>query len=199
VRHGVRRLAQWSSVLAFLAPVAAVAPAAPADAGRLVVLPGNGPVVGHGPLIRYRVAVEAGIGEDARAFAMQVQATLGDGHGWGRHYSFQRVSASSYRFTVTLASPSTTDRLCYPFRTGGIFSCFNGSRPVINDYRWQHGATTYTGRLAAYRVYVVSHEVGHALGYHAHRYGCLAGRLAPVMMQQTKSLYGCRQNPWPYP
>jgi hypothetical protein len=109
------------------------------------------------------------------------------------------VSGTSYRFTVTLASPATTNRLCYPLRTVGIYSCFNGTRPVINDWRWRHGASTYAGRLSAYRTYVVSHEVGHALGYRLHRATCLASGLAPVMMQQTKWLLGCRRNPWPYP
>jgi hypothetical protein len=184
--------------LALSLPVAGL-PASPAEAGRLVVLAGHGPVVGHGPLIRYRVAVEAGIGEDPRAFASRVQATLGDARGWGHRNAFQRVSGSSYRFTVTLASAATTDRLCYPFRTARIYSCYNGGRTVINDYRWRHGATSYAGHLFAYRNYLVSHEIGHALGYRQHRYTCLASGLAPVMMQQTKSLYGCRRNPWPYP
>lgn len=176
------------------------APAATAaGTGRLVVLGGSGPVLGHGTLIRYRVAVESGIGEDARAFAARVQYALGDARGWGHRYRFQRVSGSSYRFTVVLAGPATTDRLCYPFRTNRIFSCYNGGRTVINDYRWRHGAASYAGHLTDYRNYVVSHEIGHALGYRQHRYTCLANGLAPVMMQQTKSLYGCRRNPWPYP
>jgi hypothetical protein len=43
---------------------------------------------------------------------------------------------------------------------------------------------------------VVNHETGHWLG-HGHL-GCGgAGRLAPVMMQQSKGLDGCKHNPWP--
>ena len=43
---------------------------------------------------------------------------------------------------------------------------------------------------------VVNHETGHWLGRgHA---GCpRPGALAPVMMQQSKGLDGCRLNPWP--
>jgi hypothetical protein len=43
---------------------------------------------------------------------------------------------------------------------------------------------------------VVNHETGHWLGLgHA---GCPGrGRLAPVMMQQSKGLGGCRFNPFP--
>ena len=188
---------RWLAAAAVALPLLVVA--TPASAGRLVVVPGHGPTVGHGSLVRYRVAVESGIGENAAAFALRVQLALGDAKGWGHRFAFRRVSVAPYRFTVVLASPATTDRLCYPFRTNRIFSCFNNARVVINDYRWRHGAATYAGRLSAYRTYVVSHETGHALGYRRHAFTCLAGRLAPVMMQQTKSLYGCLRNPWPYP
>jgi hypothetical protein len=85
-------------------------------------------------------------------------------------------------------------------QTGGIYSCYNNGRSVINSHRWSRGAASYGWRkhLAIYRKYVVSHEVGHALG-HGHLYSCRSDGLAPTMMQQTKSLYGCKRNPWPYP
>jgi hypothetical protein len=43
---------------------------------------------------------------------------------------------------------------------------------------------------------VVDHETGHWLG-HPHLSCGGRGRLAPVMMQQSKGLDGCRHNPWP--
>ena len=57
---------------------------------------------------------------------------------------------------------------------------------------------------SAYRIYMVNHEDGHALG-HQHAHQCLPGGLAPVMMQQTIGLRSaatgtmCQANPWPYP
>jgi hypothetical protein len=69
---------------------------------------------------------------------------------------------------------------------------------LINDERWRRATPTYRGLLELYRQMVVNHEVGHALGFgHA---GCRRrGGLAPVMQQQSKSLSGCRRNPWPLP
>ena len=52
--------------------------------------------------------------------------------------------------------------------------------------------------LRDYRHLVVNHETGHWLG-RAHR-GCPGqGQAAPVMMQQSKALDGCRFNAWPRP
>ena len=78
------------------------------------------------------------------------------------------------------------------------------NRVVFNDSRWVRGSTAYIGDLAAYRQYMVNHEVGHALG-HQHAHQCLPGGLAPAMMQQTFGLRSaadnsmCQANPWPYP
>jgi len=185
--------------LALLLPLLMVGAAPSAHAGgKLVVAKGDGPVVGSGSRIRYRVAFEAGISMDRQFFVDMVQGTLGDRRGWGHANSFRRVQSAPYRFTVVLASRATTDQLCYPFQTNGLYSCYNNGRAVINLYRWRHGAASYAGHLRSYRHYVISHEIGHALG-HQHQYSCLASGLAPVMMQQTKSLYGCQRNPWPFP
>lgn len=179
---------------------AAVVPVVERGAGRPAVVPGTGAVRGRGPLQRYSVAVEGGIGVDPAGFARAVEATLGDPRSWGSdgRMSFRRVADGPVAFRVVLASPDTTDRLCAPLRTGGTYSCANGGSAVINARRWLRGATAYSGRLPAYRQYVVNHEVGHTLG-HGHERCPGAGRLAPVMVQQTKGVGSCVANPWPYP
>jgi hypothetical protein len=180
-------------------------PASMHPTGSFLTVPGRSAVAGSGPLKRYRVQVERGLVSDedeyAEDFAELVQRTLGDPRGWGHggRMSFQRVASGRVAFTVVLASPRTTDRLCAPLRTGGIFSCYNSrGKSVINFMRWRDGARSYAGHLGVYRQYVISHEVGHALG-HDHAYSCRPDGLAPTMMQQTKSLYGCKRNAWPYP
>jgi len=174
---------------------------APARAGRLVVVPGKSTRSGRGPLRRYRVEVEAGIRIDRRWFARRVHQILADRRSWGgtRRVSFQRVGLGrTAHFRVALATPSTTNRLCYPYITGGIYSCANGGRAVLNLMRWRRGADAYRRNLQGYRTYLVNHEVGHLLG-HGHRYCPRAGARAPVMMQQTKGVGSCRANPWPLP
>lgn len=178
-------------------PVAAVRPAGD---GQLHVVTGTRPPVGSGPLVRYLVEVEGGVGVDAVSFAAAAERTLSDRRSWtaGGRRSLQRVDAEPVDFRLVLASPELTDRLCAPLRTVGRFSCHQDGRAVINAMRWLSGASAYPDRLLDYRHYVVNHEVGHALG-HGH-VGCPGrGQPAPVMMQQTKGVGACAAQPWPFP
>lgn len=166
--------------------------------GRYAVVPGGArPPVRHGgKVIRYLVEVERGLPFDGRAFADEVHRILNDRRGWG--FRFHRVRRGPVRIRVSLSSPATTDRRCRPLITFGALSCWNRGRAVINAVRWNAGARGYGRDVASYREYVISHEVGHGLG-HGHVPCPGPGRRAPVMLQQTKSLYGCRPNPWPSP
>ncbi|NUP75996.1 MAG: DUF3152 domain-containing protein [Nonomuraea sp.] len=167
-----------------------------AASGRYAVVPGEAaPPRGHGEVVRYLVEVERGLPFDGREFAAAVHRTLNDPRGWAR---FQRVDHGPVRVRVALSSPRLTVRQCLPLNTGGSLSCWNGTRSVINALRWAEGVPQYEGDLAAYRDYLISHEVGHSLG-HGHRSCPGPGRLAPVMVQQSKSLGRCRPNPWPHP
>ena len=181
-------------------PAPSPTPVVASGDGTLAVVPGRGAVSGPGEAAPYVVEVEGGLGVDPVAFAREVEQVLGDARSWGAggRRALQRVDRGDVVFRVALASPATTDRLCAPLRTNGRFSCANGERAVINAGRWLTGADSYAGRLGLYREYVVNHEVGHTLG-RGHEPCPGAGQPAPVMVQQTKSLYGCTQNTWPYP
>lgn len=181
--------------------------------GTFRVLPGSGPVVGAGTVRKYSVEVENGVsGVDLDKYSSQVQSVLSDPRSWAGHggVALQRVSTGA-AFHVTLVSSMTVRSLCgydIPIET----SCFVPSgtagsdvnRVVINVARWVRGDAAYVGDLNAYRIYVINHEDGHALG-HQHAHQCLPGGLAPVMMQQTLGLRSaathkmCQANPWPYP
>lgn len=147
--------------------------------------------------VTYRVEVERGLPFGAGDFARAVDRTLADPRSWPARTGRPMVRVEGDAdLRVVLASPRTTDRLCAPLSTRGKVSCRNGDDVVINAWRWANGAASYDGDLAAYRLYVVNHEVGHGLG-HGHLPCTGKGDPAPVMLQQTLGLHGCVANPWP--
>lgn len=156
---------------------------------------------GRGPAHRFSVEAETVLGLDIDEVAAIVEAALLDtDRSWARDRTLERVAdPSEARIRVVVAAPDTVDAICATvgLNTAGVYSCWTGRIAALNAMRWEIGATGF-GDIATYRSYLVNHEVGHALGY-AH-VGCPAvGELAPVMMQQTKGLDGCRANGWPYP
>jgi hypothetical protein len=180
--------------------------------GTFRVLKGTSPVVGKGHLYRYSVEVENGIkGIDLTQYAQLVVSTLSDARSWAGHgVSLRRVDSGPIDFRVSLTSSMTVRNLCgYDIKVET--SCYaqaGGASPVnrvvFNVSRWVRGSAAYVGDLAAYRIYMINHEDGHAMG-HEHAHQCLPGGLAPVMMQQTFGLRSaatdklCEANPWPYP
>ena len=149
----------------------------------------------------YRVEVETGAGQSAPAFAAAVDATLADPASWiaGGRWSLQRIATNDADFTIRLATPATVDKVCAQvgLDTRGYVSCRAGKFVMINLDRWLTAVPDYKGDVALYRHYVINHEVGHQLGYN-HQACPGAGRLAPVMQQQTFGLDGCRANGSPY-
>jgi hypothetical protein len=182
--------------------------------GTFRVLKGHTKVFGHGQLFRYDIEVENGItGVDVNELQQLVDTTLADPRSWSGHgVALQRVDSGWVDFHITLTSSMTTRKFCgysIPVETScyapsGSVSGLDVNRVVFNVARWVRGAYAYIGDLHAYRVYMINHEDGHALG-HEHAHQCLADGLAPTMMQQTFGLRSaatgkmCQANPWPYP
>ncbi|GLY28492.1 DUF3152 domain-containing protein [Kineosporia sp. NBRC 101731] len=169
--------------------------------GTLRTVKGTAKAPGQGKVYKVRVQVEKGVAIDGEKFADFVLATLNDDRSWTEDGTrrFARTDKASEAFTtVTLASPETSASMCLPLKTFGKLSCRNGGRVVLTTYRWTKAIPEYKKDRTGYRHYVVNHEVGHALG-HGHEYCAGRGKRAPLMMQQTKGLLGCRPNPWPHP
>ncbi len=171
------------------------------SSGRLHTVPGHSSAPGNGRIYTVQVQVESGLDVDGAAFARFVLATLNDPRSWTEHgrRRFARTASAHADIRVILAGPATSASICLPLRTFGKLSCRHGANEaVLTYYRWVKAIPEYAGNLEGYRHYVVNHEVGHVLG-HGHQYCAGRGRLAPLMMQQTKGLKGCRPNPWPHP
>ena len=169
-----------------------------APTGALVVVPSTTTSPTENNVVRLRVEVEEGLSVDADCFATTAITILTDERGWitVEDVTFVQVADDSYDFRLVLASPSTTDSLCYPAATGGKYSCRNGDKVLINLMRWETGTDDYADNLMTYRHYLLNHEVGHFLG-RSHLTCRTPGEPAPVMMQQTKGLGECLPNGWP--
>ncbi|MEE6260281.1 DUF3152 domain-containing protein [Plantactinospora sonchi] len=171
---------------------------------------GRGEVLGRaGTLRTYRVALERGTDEDLDEFAAKVDAALADRRSWigSGQLRLQRVPDNAgHDFTVYLVTAGTARRMCaesgVDIRVDGkpYTSCRGSGRVILNLDRWRLSVPHFVRAkvpLETYRSYVVNHEVGHELG-HRHERCPRDGRPAPVMMQQTLFLNGCKANPWPY-
>ncbi|MFJ6757041.1 DUF3152 domain-containing protein [Streptomyces sp. NPDC091273] len=161
-----------------------------------------GAAKGKGPALRWRIEVEEGSGVDPESAARSVEAILSDPRGWTRDpaYGFQLVGAGQpVDFTVKIATPTTTDRLCDVVTPEliGETNCRAGHTVVVNLKRWQEGSPQFNGPVEEYRALIVNHEVGHEIG-REHESCPAAGKPAPAMMQQIKGLNGCKANAWPY-
>ena len=171
-----------------------------AGPGTYVWASGYSSVIGKGLIKTYSVGVEHGIDIDPNVVATFIEETLADKRGWTRsphmNWGFQRIPHGGIKFVI--ASPKTVDKQCAPLDTAGHLSCAMHGYISINLNRWADAVWHWTTGIDNYRRYLINHEMGHWLGQ-THKNCPKDGVLAPVMMQQTLFLKGCKPNPWPYP
>ena len=148
-------------------------------------------------VVRYHLETRGHITTSVPEFARLAQETFDDPRGWrGAGIEFRRVPRGG-AFTLVLSEARFLPSFSSVCST--MWSCRVGRYVIINQERWKHASPAWNAAnlaLRDYRHMVVNHETGHWLGLgHA---GCPGpGRLAPVMMQQSKGLQGCRFNPFP--
>ena len=141
-------------------------------------------------VVRYRTAVDPDVTYDPQKFREEVAIYLADPEGWAQWYTFVYASKGPAKL-IRLSSPSSLrEEGC----KDDTLSCaiLGGSMIWLNIDRWMHGSPASRLPLDRYRQYMVSHEMGHSLGYdHAK---CPGSGPAPVMMQQTLGIGTCSPN-----
>ncbi len=147
----------------------------------------------------YRIATRGRITADLQRFAALTAASYADPRGWrAAGFRFTRVARGG-DFTLVLSSAAKLPSFGFP--CSSTWSCRVGRYVIINQTRWQHASPAWNAAnrtLREYRHMVLNHETGHWLG-HRHSSCPGQGRLAPIMMPQSKGLDGCRFNPFPLP
>ena len=124
--------------------------------------------------------------------AYAVGVYLNHPSGWAAQGHFFEPVNDHEDVHIRLSSPETIQKIC------GIrenLSCaeLGGKNMYLNADRWFHGASASKLSLVDYRQYMISHEIGHILGYDHEVCSC-KGCIAPIMMQQTKGIGECRPN-----
>ena len=139
--------------------------------------------------MRYTATVDYDVRVSHDEFVRDLQIYLADPDGWkGHHFELVKDRPD---VTIRLSSPATIRAQC----GDGNLSCaeLGGTHMYLNSQRWMHGSKESKLPLDEYRQYMVSHEMGHILGYdHVKCPG--KGKPAPIMMQQTLGIGQCTPN-----
>lgn len=146
--------------------------------------------------VTYRVAFNGAKLNRAKTYK-RVAKIYADARGWRKAgVKFRRVKRGG-NFTVVMAKAERMRN--YSSACSPKWSCRVGRYVIINEDRWRSSTRSWRGArksIRSYRHMVVNHETGHWFG-RGHS-GCpRRGAKAPLMMQQSKGLGGCRANPFP--
>jgi hypothetical protein len=160
-------------------------------------------LIGHRVGVRksftYSIGTRGHITANMKTFAQIAVQVYANPRGWrSAGYEFRQV-AHGGDFTLVLSNASQMPTFGYP--CDSTWSCRVGRDVIINQTRWLHASPAWNAGhqpLLEYRNMVINHETGHWLGHH-HLTCPGKGQLAPLMMQQSKGLHGCRFNPYPLP
>ena len=139
----------------------------------------------------YKLVVDSDVrGIDLSGLSDSIYSYLNDTHGWQKYgYSFEPVTHGE-DILIRMSTPQTLDKLMGD-RT---LSCaeLGGHLVNLNVYRWLYGSPASKLPLYSYRQYVVSHEIGHILGYQ--HVSIPSSGPCPIMVQQTLGIGNCIPN-----
>lgn len=142
---------------------------------------------------KFKTVVDPDIKETTNnEFNFLVSVYLNDPDGWvSKGYSFKSVETNP-DVVIRLVTPATIEKMCGLPRN---LSCavLGGDKMYLNSNRWFNGSTESKLDLENYRQYMVSHEIGHILGFEHESCPC-PNCLAPVMMQQSLGIGKCIPN-----
>jgi len=141
--------------------------------------------------IKYKFQIDEDVFPKPKNTAQLIMIYLNDPDGWALFGYFFEEDSADYSVIIRLSTPKTIGTIC----KDSNLSCatLGGSDMYINSDRWFHGAPKSKLSLDNYRQYIVSHEIGHILGFDHQKCPC-KGCPAPIMMQQTLGIGQCRPN-----
>lgn len=135
-------------------------------------------------------------------FASTAAPLLLSPHGWAKYgYRFVVVDAQNDAHIRVMLTPQAHMDTMFPdFENERLSVCNLHTKEVfINEGRWLgiYDDNRSGMPLPAYRMYVIQHEVGHALGCSSHAVVTDQEERCPVMVQQTKGTHGAPPHPFP--
>jgi hypothetical protein len=140
--------------------------------------------------VRFRTEVDPDVQYPPDRFRDEVTIYLHDPEGWARFHHFEYAPSGPAK-VIRLASKRA-------IKAAGCvedeLSCaiLGGKDIWLNADRWVHGAPKSKLPLQEYRQYMVTHEMGHSLGYEHAK--CPGSGPVPVMVQQTLGIGACTPN-----
>lgn len=147
-----------------------------------------------GKHIRVKISVDSDVQKQYPTSDVEflVATYLNDPYGWStKGYFFEPVDMRP-DVSIRLVSPTTIQKEC-GLPTNLSCAELYGKHMFLNAKRWFHGSKQSKLDLENYRQYMVSHEIGHILGYEHEQCPCI-GCKAPIMMQQTLGIGKCLPN-----
>ncbi len=140
--------------------------------------------------VRFRTQVDPDVKYSPDQFRDEVTIYLDDPNGWAQWHVFEYAPSGPAKLIRLSSKKAIKAAGCG--EDGLSCAILGGTDIWLNADRWMHGAPKSKLPLEEYRQYMVSHEMGHSLGYdHAK---CPGWGPVPVMVQQTLGIGACTPN-----